>query len=297
MKILISGASGLIGSALVTSCCEAGHQVTRLVRCQPGPQQVRWDPAAGRLDPAALEGLDAVVHLAGENVAGGRWTKLKKARIRDSRVEGTRLLSNALAKLADPPEVFASASAVGYYGDRGGQQLDEESPLGSGFLAEVCHEWEAATGPAAEAGIRVVHLRFGVVLGCGGGALAKMLPALRLGLGGRLGSGRQYVSWITLPEVTAAVAHVLATGTLKGPVNLVAPRPVTNRELTAVLGRLLRRPTFLPAPGFALRAMLGQMADELLLASTRVVPRRLLDTGYQFRDPELEEALRHLLGR
>ncbi|MHC4176803.1 MAG: TIGR01777 family oxidoreductase [Planctomycetota bacterium] len=297
MKILISGASGLIGSALVKSFSEAGHEVTRLVRHQPHAAELRWDPTGGHLDRAELEGFDAVVHLAGENIARGRWTRRQKARIRDSRAVGTRLLSQTLAELADPPRVFASASAVGYYGNRGDEQLDEESPAGVGFLAEVCRDWEAATGPAAGASIRVVQLRLGMVLASHGGALAKMLPLFRLGLGGRLGNGRQYVSWITLDDVVGAVGHVLATGALRGPVNLVAPQPVTNRQLTAALGRVLKRPTFLPAPAVALRIMLGEMAEGLLLASARVVPKRLQDAGYQFRDPELEGALRRILDR
>ncbi len=297
MNILISGASGLIGSALVKSLSEAGHAVRRLVRRAAGPAEVRWDPAAGRLDAADLEGLDAVVHLAGENIAAGRWTRRRKARIRDSRAKGTHLLSRTLAGLADPPGVFISASAVGFYGDRGDRQLDEQSPPGSGFLAEVCRRWEAATEPAAGAGIRAVQLRTGMVLASHGGALAKMLPIFRLGLGGRLGSGRQYVSWITLNDVAGAVGHVLLDETLRGPVNLVAPQPVTNRRFTAALGRVLKRPTWLPAPALALRIVLGKMAEELLLAGARVMPKRLLDAGYRFRHPELEAALRHVLGR
>lgn len=297
MKILISGAGGLIGSAAVKSFGQAGHQVTRLVRSEPGPGEIGWDPAAGRLDPVALEGFDAAVHLAGENIAAGRWTQEKKARIRDSRVQGTGLLSRALAGLDDPPKIFASASAVGYYGDRGDQPLDEASRPGTGFLAEVCRDWEAATRPAAEAGIRVVPVRFGAVLAPHGGALAKMLPAFRVGLGGRLGSGRQYISWITLDDAAGAIGYVLATDTIQGPVNLVAPGPVTNRQFTATLARVLRRPAFLPAPAFALRIAFGQMAEQLLLASQRAVPRRLLDAGYQFHDPELEAALRSMLGR
>lgn len=297
MNILISGASGLIGSALVKSLSEAGHAVRRLVRREAGPAEVRWDPAAGRLDAADLEGLDAVLHLAGENIAAGRWTRRRKARIRESRAVGTRLLSRTLAGLADPPGVFISASAVGFYGDRGEGQLDERSPPGSGFLAEVCRQWEAATEPAAGAGIRAVQLRTGMVLAAHGGALAKMLPIFRLGLGGRLGSGRQYVSWITLDDVAGAVGRVLLDETLRGPVNLVAPQPVTNRRFTAALGRVLKRPTWLPAPALALRIVLGQMAEELLLAGARVMPKRLLDAGYQFLHPELEAALRHVLGR
>lgn len=299
MKILISGASGLIGSTLARSSTESGHEVIRLVRSPPGPGQaaIAWDPAAEQLDAAALEGFDAVVHLAGENIAGGRWTRGKKERIRDSRVRGTRLLSRTLARLSSPPGVFASASAIGYYGDRGDKELDEASPAGSGFLAEVCRDWEAATRPAAEAGIRVARLRLGVVLAAGGGALAGMLPPFRWGLGGRLGSGRQYMSWITLDDVTGAIDHVVHSHALEGPINLVAPQPVTNRQFTATLGRVLHRPTLLPAPALVLRLMLGEMADALLLASARVVPRRLLDSGYRFHDPELPGALRRMQAR
>ncbi len=295
MKILISGASGLIGTALVESLSEAGHEVSRLVRREPGPTEIRWDPAAGQLNPAELEGFDAVVHLAGEGIAAGRWTRRRKERIRHSRVSGTRLLSQTLAGLGHRPKVFASASAIGYYGDRGDEQLDEESSSGSGFLAEVCREWEAAARPAAEAGVRTVLLRIGMVLAAHGGALAKILPAFRLGVGGRLGNGRQYISWIALDDVAAAVGHVLSDETLQGPVNLVAPQPVTNRQFTRVLGRVLRRPTLAVAPAFALRTTLGEMAEALLLASTRVVPRRLLEAGYPFRHEELESALRDVL--
>jgi len=297
MKILITGSSGLIGSAAVKSFTAAGHQITRLVRQQPPDEgAISWDPAAGRLDPAPCEGFDAVVHLAGENIAGGRWTAERMARIRLSRVQGTRLLSETLARLSRPPRVLASASAIGYYGDRAGEPLDETSPPGGGFLADVCRQWEAATQPAADAGIRVARIRTGLVLAAGGGVLAMMLKPFRLGLGGRLGSGRQYMSWITLDDVVGAIAHVLATETLRGPVNLVAPQPVTNAEFTRTLGRVLRRPTLLPLPAFLLRAALGKMADELLLCGARLVPRRLLDSGYQFNDLELEPALRRLLG-
>ncbi len=299
MKILISGASGLVGSALSKSFTQSGHEVTHLTRSTVGPgsdqRVIVWDPMAERLDPAGLEGFDAVVHLAGENIAGGRWTRRQKQRIRDSRVLGTRLLCRALAELSDPPQILASASAVGYYGDRGQQQLDEASPPGSGFLAEVCRDWEAATEPAAEAGIRVTRLRIGVVLALHGGALARMLPVFRFGLGGRLGSGWQYMSWITLDDLVDAIGHVLSAGTLQGPINLVAPQPVTNRRFTQTLGRVLRRPALLPAPGFALRLMLGEMADELLLAGAKVAARRLLDSGFEFRDPQLDAALHRLL--
>ena len=297
MKILISGASGLIGSALREFWAKAGHETVCLVRSRPIEGEIHWDPAAQRLDPAPLEGFDAVVHLAGESIATGRWTAAKMARIRDSRVGGTRLLSRTLAGLGKPPKVFASASAVGFYGDRGEEAVDEDSPPGAGFMADVCRQWEAAAQPAAEAGIRAVQLRFGLVLAPGGGALGKMLPAFKLGLGGRLGNGRQYMSWITLDDVVAAVDHVLTTAAIAGPVNLVAPRPATNRDFTAALGRVLRRPTWLPVPAWALRMLLGPMADELLLGGAKVLPQRLLDSGYEFRDPDLAAALGQVLKR
>jgi uncharacterized protein (TIGR01777 family) len=297
MKILISGTSGLIGSALVQSLSRASHQPVKLVRHKSGSGEVFWDPTTERLDPAEVEGFDAVVHLAGESIADGRWSSRKKARIRDSRIASTRLLSNTLAWLSRPPKVFASASAVGYYGDQGDSQLDEQGPQGTGFLAEVCRDWEAATDAAATAGIRTVQFRLGMVLAAEAGALAAMLPLFRLGLGGRLGSGWQYVSWIALDDVTGAIGHVLANDMLHGPVNLVAPRPETNRQFTATLGRVLRRPTWLPVPATALRIVLGQMAGELLLAGARVVPTRLLEAGYRFLHPDLEGALRNVLGR
>ncbi|MBI3988355.1 MAG: TIGR01777 family protein [candidate division NC10 bacterium] len=298
MTILMTGSSGFIGLALVPFLTNRGHRVTRLVRSQPSPGEVavRWDPVAGTLETARLEGLDAVVHLAGESLAAGRWTVERKARIRDSRVKGTRLLCESLAQLAQPPKVLICASAIGYYGDRGEEPLQEESAPGSGFLAEVCREWEAAAEPAVQRGIRVVHLRFGMVLSPKGGALAKMLFPFRIGAGGILGSGRQYWSWIALDDALGAIHHVFTTDTLQGPVNAVAPHPVTNREFTKTLGRVLGRPTPFPIPAFAARLAFGEMADEMLLASTRVEPTRLLATGYRFRHPELEGTLRHLLG-
>jgi uncharacterized protein (TIGR01777 family) len=256
---------------------------------------IRWDPAAGTLETSALEGSEAVVHLAGESLAE-RWTAEKKTRIRDSRVRGTRLLSQALAQLAMPPKVLVSASAMGYYGNRGEEILTEESPSGSGFLAEVCRAWEAATEPALQKGIRVVHLRFGLVLSPAGGALGKMLPVFRMGVGGTVGSGRQYVSWIARDDAVGAIHHAIMTETLQGPANAVAPHPVTNQEFTKTLGKALGRPTMVPLPAFAARLMFGEMADELLLASTRVRPVKLQATGYGYRYPELEVALRHLLG-
>jgi len=298
MRILVSGSSGLVGAAVVRHFAAPTDEVIRVVRREPKPgvSEVRWDPEAGTMAAGGLEGLDAVVHLAGENVAAGRWTPAKKDRIRKSRVEGTRLLARTLAGLKRPPKVLASASAVGFYGNRGDEELDEGSPPGSGFLAGVCREWEAATEPAAQAGIRVVLARLGVVLAREGGALARMLPLFRFGLGGRLGSGRQFMSWITLEDAVGAIRFLLENDSLCGPVNLVSPHPATNREFTAALGRALRRPTFLPAPAFALRIALGEMADEMLLASARVLPRGLLASGYSFSHPALEPALRRILG-
>jgi uncharacterized protein (TIGR01777 family) len=242
-----------------------------------------------------LEGLDAVVHLAGENVAG-RWTRAKKARIRDSRVRGTRLLAEALARSRRPPKVLACASAVAYYGDRGEEVLRESSPPGRGFLAEVCRAWESATAPAAERGIRVVNLRFGLVLSRAGGALGRMLPVFRVGLGGRLGDGRQYWSWVALDDCVAAIGHALASQGLAGGVNVVAPHPVTNAELTAALGGVLSRPAPLAVPAFAARLAFGEMAREVLLASARVEPARLLAGGFRFRFGRVRPALEHVLG-
>ena len=297
MRILVTGSSGLIGSALIPSLSAAGHTVVRLVRTEtePGGGTVRWDPVAGTLDRAALEGFDAVVHLAGEDISSGTWTTAKKARIRQSRVDGTRLLARTLASLGRPPGVLACASAIGYYGDRGDQLLTEESEPGSGFLASVCRDWEAAAAPAGEAGIRLAYLRLGVVLSADGGALARMLGPFRMGMGGPLGSGRQYVSWVALDDALGAIVHVLSTQTLRGAVNVASPAPVTHAEFARTLGRVLGRPTVLGMPAFAVRLMFGEMADELLLASQRLVPARLLSSGYQFRFPELEAALRHLL--
>jgi len=297
MRIAVSGSTGLVGSEVVASLSAVGHEVVRLVRRAPAPAEkaVRWDPEKGEVDAAGLEGLDAVVHLAGENIASGRWTAARKAAIRDSRVNGTRLLCDTLAGLARPPMTLVCASAIGYYGDRGADVLTEESPPGAGFLPDVCREWEAATEIAARKGIRVVALRIGVVLSPRGGALSRMLPPFRAGLGGVIGNGRQYVSWIALDDLVGVVLHALRSGELRGPVNAVAPVPVTNRELTEVLGKVLSRPTLFPVPAFALRLAFGEMVDALMLASARVAPRRLEETGYRFRFPELGGALLHLL--
>ena len=244
-----------------------------------------------------LEGQDAVVHLAGENIAGAPWSQERKKTIRDSRVVGTRFLCDSLLRLERPPETLVSASATGYYGDRGEEILREESGPGEGFLAEVCRDWEEATGEAVRKGMRVVNLRIGMVLSAEGGALAKMLPTFRAGAGGRVGSGRQYMSWIALPDLVDAIRHAIATDSLRGPVNAVSPHPVTNREFTKTLGHVLGRPTVAFLPAFAARLLFGEMADELLLASARVEPAKLLASGYRFRLPEVEGAIRYLLGR
>ena len=296
MKILVTGASGLVGRALVPLLTAEGHEAARLVRSAPGAGDVPWDPDAGTLGAEALEGFDGVVHLAGENIASGRWNTEKKRRIRESRVRGTRLLSETLAALERPPRVLVSASAVGFYGDRGEEELTEASPAGTGFLSEVCREWEAATEAAEEKGVRVVHARLGIVLSRQGGALAKMLTPFRLGVGGVIGNGRQYMSWVTLDDAAAALGHLLAAAAVTGPVNVVAPAPVTNREFTATLGRVLRRPAVFPVPGFMARLAFGEMAEALLLASARVKPEKLLDSGYAFRHGSLTEGLRHVLG-
>ena len=282
MKILMTGSGGLVGAALLPALTAAGHGVTRLPHALPWPD---------------LAGHDAVVHLAGENIAAGRWTPAKKARIRDSRVPLTRQLCASVVALPQPPAVFLCASAVGFYGDRGDAVLREDSPAGAGFLADVCRDWEAAAQAAADRGVRVVNLRFGMILSGGGGALPKLLTPFRLGLGGVLGDGRQWLSWITLEDVVAAIQHALGTPALRGPVNVVAPQPVTNREFTRTLARVVRRPAWCRVPAWAARLALGEMADALLLASQRALPAKLTAAGFTFRFPELEGALRHALAR
>ncbi len=296
MRVLVSGASGMIGSALTRSLSAGGHAVMRLERGgTSGAGHIAWDPDAGAIDRSGLAGFDAVVHLAGENISSGRWNDEKKARIRRSRVDGTRLLVQALTALDTPPPTLITASAVGYYGNRGGELLDEDSPPGDDFLATVCADWEAAARPAAERGLRVVTLRFGVVLSATGGALAAMLTPFRFGLGGPVGSGRQYLSWIALDDALAAVDFALATPGLSGAVNAVSPHPVTNAEFARAFGHALSRPAFLPLPATAVRLLFGEMGTALLLASARAVPRRLLSTGFLFRFADIEAALRHLL--
>ncbi len=296
MKILVSGSTGLVGTALCQSLSHQKHNVVRLVRRPPSDHsEISWNPTQGELNPTALEGFDAVVHLAGENIAGKRWTPSQKKRIRDSRVLGTSLLSNTLTKLDSPPKVLASASAIGYYGNRGNESLVEAAPPGTGFLPEVSLEWEKATEPAQAHGIRVVHLRYGIILSLLGGALEKMLLPFRLGVGGKLGDGSQYMSWIDLDDAVGATLHALDQEALHGPINMVAPQPVTNKEFTKTLGNVLSRPTIFNAPQFALNLALGEMADDLLFASIRVHPKALLDSGYTFRYVHLEQSLRHLL--
>ena len=296
MNLLISGASGLVGSALVPALESAGHTVRRLVRQRPlaGSPDIYWDPL-GSFDPVGgIEGFDAVVNLAGESVAA-RWTKLRKSRILNSRVQGTMTLASAAARSKKPPKVFVCASAVGYYGNRGDELLTEESTSGSGFLADVARQWENATGAATRAGIRSVMLRIGFILSPRGGGLARMLPPFRMGVGGRVGNGRQWMSWISIDDVAGAIQHVLTTDALWGAVNAVAPHPVTNAEFTRALGRVLGRPTIFPMPAFAARLAFGEMAKDLLLSSQRAQPGKLQNSGFQFRHPELEGALRELL--
>jgi len=297
MHIAVSGSSGLVGSALLPFLTAGGHRVTRLVRKDAGVGEIPWDPAGGVRELSHLEGVDAVVHLAGENIAAGRWTAARKGKIRRSRVEGTQRLCESLARLSRRPKVVVSASAMGFYGSRGDEALREDSAPGTDFLAQVCREWEAATEPASRAGIRVVCLRFGMILSRAGGALKKMLLPFKLGAGGRIGSGMQYVSWIGIDDVAGVIHHAIVTESLQGPVNAVTPTPVTNAEYTRTLARVLSRPAVAPMPAFAARLAFGELADALLLASQRVIPTRLQASGYKFRYPELEGALRHLLGR
>lgn len=297
MKVAVTGSTGLIGSALAQEIIRTGHEVVRLVRKQGALAQgeVAWNPHTGRIDLRALQGVDMVVHLAGEDIAHGKWRDAKKLRIRNSRVNGTALLCKALASMRQRPKVLVSASAVGYYGNRGSEWLTETSPPGEGFLANVCRDWEAATGIAAQARIRVVNLRFGVVLSTQGGALGRMLPYFKAGLGGVMGSGRQYVSWVALEDAVAAILHVMSYRTLNGPVNVTSPEPLTNYRFTKALGSVLALPALLPLPGPVLRLFVGQMANEVLLSSARVRPAKLMETGFNFRYPLIENALKHIL--
>jgi len=296
MKIVVSGSTGLIGSALTVALERRDHEVVPLVRRHPSPGEraVAWDPERGTIDRAGLEGADAVIHLAGENVFG-RWSPAKKQRIYDSRVKGTRLLSDALAGLHRPPATLLAASAIGYYGDRGDEAVNEESPPGEDFLAHVSRDWEAATTAATRARIRVVNMRIGVVLTTTGGALAKMLPAFRLGLGGPVGSGNQYLSWIALDDIVNAMQHLLASTDTVGPVNMTAPAPLTNRDFAHTLGKVLGRPAVVTVPAFALRIAFGTEGAAMLQSGQRVLPTRLLASGFNFGLPDVEKTLRRLL--
>jgi uncharacterized protein (TIGR01777 family) len=297
MNILVTGASGLVGSSLIPFLARHTHQVIRLVRSRPktGAQEIFWDPEGGKLDTTLLEGFGAVVHLAGENLAAGRWTERRKQRILESRVAGTRLLARALTDLKRPPEVMVSTSAIGIYGDRGKEILHEESGPGTGFLADVCRQWEQSADAAKGKGIRLVTLRMGMVLSAAGGVLPRMLTPFRMGMGGRVGKGTQFMSWIALDDLLEIILFACTQPSLRGVVNAVAPEPVTNRVFTQTLGRVLRRPAIMPVPAFAIRLIFGEMGEQLLLSSARVEPAGLRAAGFRFRHPQLEAALRSVL--
>jgi len=298
MRVLIGGSSGLVGSALVRSLADDDHEVVRLVRKQPSINSPNtfWNPSDGQLDTDRFNGSDAVVHLSGRNLASALWTNSVKQELRDSRIKSTDLLSHTLARCASPPPVLVVASAVGYYGNRGDEILDERSEPGSGFMAELCRDWEAAAAPATKAGIRVVNLRIGLVLSRHGGLLKKLLPSFRLGLGGTLGDGTQYMSWVTLDDLVRVIRYAIDHDSLSGSVNAVAPEPVTNAEFTRTLAGVLRRPSFLKVPSLALRMLPGDMAEEAFLASARVIPNKLVECGFGFDQPELKSALVRILG-
>jgi uncharacterized protein len=295
MKIAVTGASGLVGSGLVKLLQIEGHEVFAMVR-RPAqsPNELSWDPATGGVDTGRLSKMDAVIHLAGEGIADKRWTPEQKRKIRESRVDATYKLATAIAACSPRPSVFITASAVGFYGNRGEEILTEEDPIGTGFLAELCHDWENATLPAAASEVRVAHARIGMVLSTRGGALAKLLPIFKLGAGGPLGNGQQYMSWIDELDLTRAISFLLKND-VKGPVNMTSPNPVTNKEFTRVLGKVLRRPAFLPVPPFALQAAMGEVANELLFSSQKVMPAVLQKAGFEFKYPDLEQSLRHVV--
>jgi uncharacterized protein (TIGR01777 family) len=296
MKILISGSHGLVGKALSSELLKGGHEIVSLVRQKSeGASEIEWHPNQGSIDSERLSGFDTVIHLAGESIASGRWTDDKKRRIRESRVSGTTLLSQALARSSKPPTTFISASAIGYYGDRGDELLNEKSPSGNDFLSEVCVAWERATAEAEAKGIRTVHTRFGIILDQGGGALAKMLTPFRMGVGGKIGDGKQWMSWIALADVINGLKFVIENNAVTGPVNFVAPNPATNGEFTKTLGDALGRPTLFPMPAFIARLAFGEMADALLLSSAKVEPKCLRESGYRFEFEQLQTALEAIL--
>ena len=296
MRILISGSHGLVGKALISELTKNGHEIVSLVRhASEGTSEIEWHPNQGSIDSERVGGFDVVVHLAGESIASGRWTDEKKRKIRESRVMGTTLLSQSLARSSKPPAVFISASAIGYYGNRGDELLNEKSAPGNDFLAEVCVAWERATGEAEARGVRTVHTRFGIILDQEGGALAKMLTPFRMGVGGRIGDGKQWMSWIALVDVIQGLQFVIEHNSITGPVNFVAPNPVTNSEFTKSLGDALSRPTLFPMPSFAARLAFGEMADALLLSSAKVEPKRLQQSGYRFEFENLQPALAAIL--
>ena len=295
MKIAIAGASGLVGTALNPALTADGAVVTRLVRGAPKPGEIEWHPNQDQVSAKSLDGFDVIVNLAGENIAAGRWTDDQKRKIRDSRVSGTHLLSEAIARMTDKPSAFICASATGIYGDRDDEILDEQSESGGGFLAGVCREWEKACEPAVKAGVRVVNLRFGPILARGGGMLAKLLTPFKMGMGGKVGSGKQYISWVALDDAVNAIKLAIDDQSIRGPLNIVSPNPVTNEEFTKTLGHVLNRPTALAVPAFAARLAFGEMADEMLLTSQRVLPKRLQAAGFQFAYPDLDSALRHFV--
>jgi uncharacterized protein len=294
MKILITGAGGLIGTELQRVFAAKGYDMLLASRSEPADERhIRWSVEDGFIDPEKLEGIDAVVHLAGESVSGLRWTDEKKKAIRDSRVLGTRNIVNAVSKLKAKPKVFVASSAIGFYGERGDEELTESSEAGDNFLAQVCREWEAESRRAEDAGIRTVLLRTGIVLSKDGGALGTMLLPFKLGVGGVVGSGKQWMSWISMEDQLAAIEFVMENDNIRGAVNSVAPHPVTNQQFTKTLGEVLYRPTFLPLPEFAVSMVFGEMGDALLLASTKVLPKRLEDAGFEFKYPDLKPAIEH----
>ncbi|MBX3151796.1 TIGR01777 family oxidoreductase [Candidatus Obscuribacterales bacterium] len=298
MNILVSGSRGLLGSELIPRLKARGHQVRRLVRSakDANPSDFVWDPASGELQ-GELKNIEGIIHLAGESIASSRWNDAKKKEIRESRIKGTTFISETAAAIRPLPKVLLCASAIGFYGDRGSETLDENSSNGSGFLAELCMDWETATNPARDAGIRVVNLRIGVALSPKGGALGKMLLPFQLGAGGIIGSGKQEMSWIAIDDVADAMVHCVENETISGPVNLTAPNPVSNKEFTRAMGAVLGRPTLFPMPDFAARLAFGEMADELLLSSAKVLPKKLQASGFQFGYPDIEGALRHVINK